>query len=166
VALEQLAGVNMVNFDNDLPIRRHIDRVLEQHGCEVNVAMEFDNIEAIKRAIEIDAGVGLLPKPTLTRELESGTLAAVPLATDDLVRPLGIVHLRGKELSNTARRFIDLLQSDSQQPESLPWPQATNGHAEPGEPRPMESAEAARPADEGRSAAARFATAPLAAAKS
>ena len=119
--------------------------------------MEFDNIEAIKRAIEIDAGVGLLPKPTLTRELESGTLVAVPLASDDLVRPLGIVHLRGKELSSTARRFIDLLQSDSQQPDGLPWPQASaNGHAV--DATETRSADSAEPA-------ARFAAAPLVAVK-
>ena len=38
----------------------------------------------------------------------------VPLATDELVRPLGIIHRRGKKLSATARRFIDLLRSEGQ----------------------------------------------------
>ena len=50
----------------------------------------------------------------MRRELETGTLAAVPLATDELVRPLGIIHRRGKELASTARRFIELLQSEAQ----------------------------------------------------
>ena len=45
--------------------------------------MEFDNIETIKRAIEIDAGVSLLPEPTVLREVAAGTLAAVPLDTDE-----------------------------------------------------------------------------------
>ena len=103
----------MIGFDSDLTIRREIDRVLQLHGVEVSVVMEFDNIETIKRAIEIDAGVGLLPEPTVLREVEAGTLVAVPLATDELVRPLGIIHRRGKELSSTARRFIELLQSEA-----------------------------------------------------
>ncbi len=76
--------------------------------------MEFDNIETIKRAIEIDAGVALLPEPTVLREVAAGTLVAVPLATDELVRPLGIIHRRGKELSTTTRRFIELLQREGQ----------------------------------------------------
>ena len=76
--------------------------------------MEFDNIETIKRAIEIDAGVALLPEPTVLREVEAGTLVTVPLATDELVRPLGIIHRRGKELGSTTRRFIELLQSEGQ----------------------------------------------------
>ena len=51
----------MIGFDHDLTIRREIDRVLQLHGAEVRVVMEFDNIETIKRAIEIDAGVACCP---------------------------------------------------------------------------------------------------------
>ena len=73
---QQLDGVKMVGFDEGLRIRRAIDRVLTAHGAEARVVMEFDNIETIKRAIEIDAGVGILPLPTVTREIEAGTLVA------------------------------------------------------------------------------------------
>ena len=114
LALESLAGENVIGFDSDLTIRREIDRVLQLHGAEVRVVMEFDNIETIKRAIEIDAGVSLLPEPTVLREVAAGSLIAVPLATDELVRPLGIIHRRGKELGSTTRRFIELLQSQTQ----------------------------------------------------
>lgn len=112
VSLEDLAGENMISFDADLTIRHEIDRVLQLHQAEVKVVMEFDNIETMKRAIEIDAGISLLPEPTVLREVEVGTLVAVPLDTDELVRPLGIIHRRGKELSSTARRFIALLQTE------------------------------------------------------
>ena len=112
VELEALEGVNMVGFDDDLTIRREIDRVLNQHRVEVEVVMEFDNIETIKRAIEIDAGVSLLPAPTVSREVAWGSLVTVPLAGEDLVRPLGIIHRRGKELSTTTQHFIDLLLSE------------------------------------------------------
>jgi DNA-binding transcriptional LysR family regulator len=114
VALEDLAGEKVIGFDSDLTIRREIDRVLQLHHAEVRVTMEFDNIETIKRAIEIDAGVALLPEPTVLREVEAKTLAMVPLATDELVRPLGIIHRRGKELGGTTRRFIELLQNEGQ----------------------------------------------------
>jgi DNA-binding transcriptional LysR family regulator len=110
LGLARLAGEKMVTFDEDLTIRREIDRVLAQHKVEVRVIMEFDNIETIKRAIEIDAGIGLLPEPTVAREVAAGTLAAIPLDTDELVRPLGIIHRRGRELNGTTRRFIELLQ--------------------------------------------------------
>jgi DNA-binding transcriptional LysR family regulator len=114
VAFADLAGERMIGFDSDLTIRREIDRVLQLHDAEVCVTMEFDNIETIKRAVEIDAGAALLPEPTVRREVQAGTLVMVPLSTDELVRPLGIIHRRGKELGSTTRRFIELLQKDGQ----------------------------------------------------
>jgi DNA-binding transcriptional LysR family regulator len=113
VAWRELHGQSFVGFDSELTIRREIDSVLGAHGVETQVAMEFDNIETIKRAIEIDAGVSLLPAPTVAREIDSGTLVAVPLEDNELVRPLGIIYRRGKQLNSTTRRFIELLQSES-----------------------------------------------------
>jgi DNA-binding transcriptional LysR family regulator len=110
VPIAELSGERMVGFDEGLSIRQEIDRQLNQHGVDVNVVMEFDNIETIKRAIEIDAGIGLLPEPTVLREVAAGTLSAVSLSDVKLVRPLGIIHRRGKELGSTALRFIDMLQ--------------------------------------------------------
>src|SRR5262245_18316490 len=98
VAFEDLSGEKVIDSESDLTSRREIDRVLQLHDAEVRVVMEFDSIETIKRAIEIDAGVALLPEPTVLGEVEAGTLVSVPLATDELVRPLGIIHRRGKEL--------------------------------------------------------------------
>ena len=110
LSLAELDGHRMVTFYPDLVIRHEIDRVMAAHDAEPEVVMEFDNIETIKRAVEIDAGVALLPEPTLGRELAAGTLCAVRLAGDELVRPLGIIHARGKPLGPTAKRFIDLLR--------------------------------------------------------
>lgn len=110
VALEELHGQRMVGFDPHLVIRHELDRAIATHAAEPNVVMEFDNIETIKRAVEIDAGVALLPEPTVGREVAAGTLVTVRLAVDELVRPLGIIHARGKPLAPTAARFVDLLR--------------------------------------------------------
>jgi DNA-binding transcriptional LysR family regulator len=112
IGIGELDGQKMVGFDHELTIRGEIDRMLAVHRAEVRVVMEFDNIETIKRAIEIDAGVGLLPEPTVLREVQVGSLVAVPLDTDELIRPLGIIHRRGKELSSTSQRFVELLQRE------------------------------------------------------
>jgi DNA-binding transcriptional LysR family regulator len=63
----------------------------------------------MKRAIEIDAGIGLLPEPTVAREVSMGTLVAIPLRDKSLVRPLGVIQRRGKEQSETTRRFVEFL---------------------------------------------------------
>ncbi len=80
VEFAELAGEKFIGFDGDLTIRREIDRVLQSHDVEVQVVMEFDNVETMKRAVEIDAGVSFLPEPSVAREVAAGSLVAVPLA--------------------------------------------------------------------------------------
>lgn len=110
--LDALEGVSIVGFDEHLKIRREVDRVLDSADVEVNVVMEFDNIETIKRAVEINAGVSLLPAPTVAREIEAGSLVAIPLDGQPLVRPLGIIQRKGTELGKTARLFLKMLRED------------------------------------------------------
>jgi DNA-binding transcriptional LysR family regulator len=105
-----LAGQKYVGFDRDLVIRKQVDRFLRAHGAAVDVVLEFDNIENIKDAIEINAGVALLPLPALRREIETGTLAAVPLSDARFVRPLAIIHRRSPGPGASARAFIELLR--------------------------------------------------------
>ncbi len=109
ISLGELEGRDLVGFDENLRIRREIDRALAASGAEAQVVMAFDNIETIKRAIEINAGIGLLPRSTVEKEVTSGTLVSVPIETPGLVRPLGIITRRGKHLGRTARRFLDML---------------------------------------------------------
>jgi len=131
IQLHDLHGRTMVAFETGLSVRREIDRVLAQAGVEVDVAMEFDNIETIKRAVEIDAGVSLLPEPTVVREVAAGSLAQVPLAGVPLARPLGIIYRRGKPLSGTVQRFLDALleESPGRQPGSKHHVHALSGSA-------------------------------------
>src|SRR5262249_11622262 len=108
----QLDGERYIAFDKGLIIRREVDRFLREHGAHVDVAMEFDNIENIKKAIEVSGGVALLPEPRLQREVKAGTLVAVPLAGCRLVRPLGIIYDRRHRLNTTILRLIDLLRDE------------------------------------------------------
>jgi DNA-binding transcriptional LysR family regulator len=113
-----LQGQPFVAFDHDLPIRRAIDRVLRQAGIRVEVVMQFDNIETIKQAIAIAAGVSILPRPAVTKEVSIRMLGAVPLAIGRLVRPIAIIHRKGKRLPPVVDRFIDVLRKagDSEAP--------------------------------------------------
>jgi len=110
INLADLNGLEIIGFDRDLKIRRRIDRHLAERGVEVCVRMAFDNIDTIKRAIEVNSGASLLPEPTVLRELHTAAFIAVPVRGLDLARPLGIIHRRGVELGKTARRFVQLLQ--------------------------------------------------------
>jgi DNA-binding transcriptional LysR family regulator len=111
-----LGGEPFVAFDPVLTIRKAIDRALRQHNVRANIVMEFDNIETIKQAIIIDAGLSILPRHAVQKEASIKTLAVVDLAMPDLVRPVGIVHRRHKPLTPTAARFVQMLQEASEAP--------------------------------------------------
>ena len=111
-----LNGEPFVAFDPELTIRKAIDRALRQRNVKVNIVMAFDNIETIKQAIIIDAGVSILPRHTVQSEANGRTLAVVPIAIPGLVRPVGIIHRRNKPLTPTVSRFIDLLKDAGDEP--------------------------------------------------
>jgi DNA-binding transcriptional LysR family regulator len=107
--ISELSESDFVAFSSDLTIRRATDKFLRKQRVSVNIVQQFDNIENIKRAVEIGLGVSLLPLPTIRRELEFGTLHSIPLSDARFERPLGIVHKRHKHLSTAAEKFIELL---------------------------------------------------------
>ncbi len=110
VGLTDLGGENFIAFDHELAIRKTIDRALKQQNVKVNVVMEFDNVETIKQAIGIAAGVSILPRPTVLKEIGVRSLAAVPLFPPGLVRPIGIIHRRSQRFTPAVARFVELLQ--------------------------------------------------------
>jgi DNA-binding transcriptional LysR family regulator len=114
VSHRDLEGENFIAFDRSLSIRKAIDKSLRQRGVNINIAMEFDNIETIKHAITLQSGVSILPEPSVLREVESGILSAIPTDMPDLVRSIGIIHRRQKLLTPTAQTLLEFLQNQKQ----------------------------------------------------
>ena len=114
IAPAELTGEPWIAFEAGLPIRADIERRLAAQKVRVNVALEFDNIETIKRAIEIDEGISILPEPTVAREIAIGTLTKVPLTGPLWERPLGIVHRHDRKLGTVGEQFIQMLLAENQ----------------------------------------------------
>lgn len=111
VDVKELEGERFVGFDAELSIRRAIDRFFRQQSIHVKMSLVFDNIENIKRAVEAQSGVSILPEPTMTREVEAGSLVMLRFRDHRLVRPIAIIHKRSASLNITASRFLNLLMS-------------------------------------------------------
>jgi len=104
-----LDGEPFVAFDRDLPIRKAIDKVFRQRGVRMDVVMEFDNVESIKKAVSNGVGVSILPGTTVENEVAMKTLRSLPLDVH-LGRPIALIHRRHKALSSAASKFIEMLQ--------------------------------------------------------
>ncbi len=105
-----LEGVDFVGFDEDLPIRREVDRFLRDQHVQVNMTLHFDNLQMIKEAVAHGSGVSILPARVMSAEVSQGRLVPIPLAAPELYRPVGIVHRRKKRFHRAAQAFLDLLQ--------------------------------------------------------
>jgi DNA-binding transcriptional LysR family regulator len=112
VQVTDLARQAFVGFERDVPTRRNIDRLFRQHSTTVEMTMEFDNIETIKRAVEVEAGISIVPLISVQSETKLGTLVAIPFADESLMRNLGILVRKGREHTQAMDKFVELLQSD------------------------------------------------------
>lgn len=112
IDIHQLQGEKFIAFSQDVPTRIHIDRILKRYGVSVQVVMEFDNIETIKRAIEINSGLSILPLPSVNTEIAGGTLAAIEFSNEHFYRPTGIVIRKDHQLNKAAQYLLELMKQE------------------------------------------------------
>ena len=112
IKLADIAGENLVGFHIDIPTRRGIDRVLREKKIAVYPVMEFDNIETVKRAVEIGTGVAIVPEVTIVPEVKLGSLASVKFSDVQLARPVAVVHKKSKVLSPALENFLSILTGE------------------------------------------------------
>src|SRR5579859_1848781 len=110
IKLKSLNGQKFVSFERDIPTRKALDKILKDHGVSVDHVMEFDNIETVKRAVEIDSGLAIVPQETVRQEVSNQTLAAVRLDDGEYYRSLGVIYKKNKVLSPAIKQFIGLLK--------------------------------------------------------
>ena len=120
INIKKLDGEQFIGFERDIPTRRALDRLFRRHGIKVQYMMEMDNVETIKRAVEIDVGIAIVPEPTVSLEVKNETLKVVQFSGEVLMRPLGLISKRGRRFTQATQKFIDFLKDKpaQQAPES------------------------------------------------
>jgi DNA-binding transcriptional LysR family regulator len=114
IKVKALTGQKFIGFEPDMPTRKALDRILRKHSVRVEHVMEFDNIETIKRAVEIDAGVAIVPRDTVIQEVTKQTLAQVQLENGEFFRPLAAIYRPAKVLTPAIQHFLATLKEEHQ----------------------------------------------------
>lgn len=107
----ELDGEDFVLFERDVPTRKAMDKIFKTNGIEVKKVAEFDNIETIKRAVEVGFGIAIVPESAVQEARKAGTLAVVQMAEKYWVRSVGVIHRTDRSLSIAAKKFLELLGS-------------------------------------------------------
>jgi len=110
IKLKHLVDQKVIGFEPDIPTRKALDKILREYGAELKYLMEFDNVETVKRAVEIDAGVSIVPLGTVTQEISKQTLAAVEIEDGEFFRPLAALYKKNKVLSPAMKQFLAILK--------------------------------------------------------
>ncbi|MFP4542130.1 MAG: LysR substrate-binding domain-containing protein, partial [Opitutales bacterium] len=109
VEVKDLKEEKLIGFDQDIPTRKATDQIFRDARIEIEPVMEFDNIETVKRAVEINAGIAIVPQATVKQEIKQGLLTAVPFSGPQFSRPLAIIHRKGRVLTPAMKKFIACL---------------------------------------------------------
>ena len=110
IKVSDLSGQDFVHFERDVPTRKAMDKLFKAAGVEVKKVAEFDNIETIKRAVEVGFGLAIVPEPAVSESRKAGTLAVIPLAEKYWTRTVGVIHRSDRDLSLAAKKFVQLLE--------------------------------------------------------
>ena len=111
VDIDEVAGQKFIGFEPDIPTRKATDQIFKEANIEAEPVMEFDNVETVKRAVEINAGIAILPQTTVVREEEQGLLKVLKFKNKSYKRPLALIHRKGRVLTPAIKKLIDLLTS-------------------------------------------------------
>ena len=72
---------------------------------------EFDNIETVKRAVEIGSGIAIVPARTVVAEVTLRQLASIEIESPRMTRPLATIVARNRPRRPGMKEFIALLKS-------------------------------------------------------
>ncbi|MBI2094737.1 MAG: LysR family transcriptional regulator [Candidatus Omnitrophica bacterium] len=110
IALEELDGADFAAFPENIPTRRAIDGILEKAGVRVEIRFENENIETLKKAVEVGLGVSIVPRKAIEKDREGRLFSVMKIKGQPLRRPIGIVKSRKTPLSKAADLFVKELR--------------------------------------------------------
>jgi DNA-binding transcriptional LysR family regulator len=109
LGLQQLQNEAFLAHSPESPSRKRMEYQFGQEGIAMKVAMELPGLESLKRFAAAGAGVAILPRLCMQRELEEGSLVSPRLKGVPIGRDIRVAFRRTRTPSALASSFLDLL---------------------------------------------------------
>jgi len=90
---------------------RLIEKYFKDEDVSLNTVIELGSMEAIKELVKLGLGIGIMAPWTARKEIEDGSMVALPLGRRKLVRRWGILYWRGRHLNLAEETFVGLCES-------------------------------------------------------
>ena len=109
VTMEDVAGERIIAHNDPSPARERVLRLFEERNITLNIVLALPSLDGIKRAVELQLGVALLPRRCAITEIAAGRLVALPVAGLSRRRLLTLVCRRAHR-SHAADAFLAVAQ--------------------------------------------------------
>lgn len=109
VSLEQINGEPFIAFDEGIPTREATDQIFKERDIRVDIRMTNDNIYALKKAVEANIGISIVPSNTVNEEVHQGQLSRLRIRNTNLKRPLALLKLKKTKLNTPLEIFVSKL---------------------------------------------------------
>ena len=90
---------------------RLVEHYFRREEMVLNTVIELGSMEATKELVKLGIGVSILAPWIARKEIEEGSLVALPLGRRKLERRWGVLHWRGKRLNLAEETFVGLCES-------------------------------------------------------
>jgi LysR family transcriptional regulator, low CO2-responsive transcriptional regulator len=113
VERSEIPRQNYILYNKNSITFRLIEDYFRREQMVLNTVIELGSMEATKELVKLGIGVSILAPWIAQKEIEEGSLVALPLGRRKLQRRWGILHWRGKRLNLAEETFIGLCESAS-----------------------------------------------------
>jgi LysR family transcriptional regulator, transcriptional activator of the cysJI operon len=107
---EDLSGQSLIVHEKGSAPRKSTEDFLRRHNITTPIPMELSNNEAIKTAVEEGLGIAVITRRVVSKEIEMGTLRAIPLSDAAMKRKFYLIHHKDKYISRPLQGLIDTVQ--------------------------------------------------------
>jgi DNA-binding transcriptional LysR family regulator len=114
VEREDIPRQNHILYSKRSVTFRLVEEYFRQEKMVLNTVIELGSVEAIKELVKLGLGVSILAPWVAKREIEEGSIVALPLGRRKLTRRWGILHWRGKRLNLAEETFVGLCESTTE----------------------------------------------------
>ena len=111
VTMEEFGRQTVIAHNDPSPRRERVLRLFEQKHAPINIQMSLPSLDGIKRAVEMNLGVALLPRRCALSEIARKQLAAVRVPQLRVPRSLRLLYRQTGESSHAANAFLKAAQA-------------------------------------------------------
>lgn len=111
--VSEIAREPLIVMQPGANLRNYVNNLYRASGHEPRVSMEMDNVEAIKKMVEVGLGVALLPRLAVEREVDAGRLRAISINDSPIPkRAISLIHRRDRFVFAAMLSFIRQMRKE------------------------------------------------------